>query len=110
MAQPEAAEVSYGFPPIAGDDARTLILGSLPGVASIDAIEYYAHPQNGFWRIMRDVLAVDGDYGSRCEQLIAKRVAVVGRAGEFGPAGQHGCGYSNCDGRAKRFSGVPFQA
>jgi hypoxanthine-DNA glycosylase len=69
-------EPSYGFPPIARVDARLLILGSLPGQRSLAEQQYYAHPQNAFWRIMRDVFGIDGDYERRCEGLRLKRVAV----------------------------------
>jgi len=55
------------FPPIVDAGATRLILGSMPGVASLTAQRYYAHPQNAFWRIMGEVLgfAVDAPYGER---------------------------------------------
>ena len=69
-------EKSEGFPPIARFDARVLVLGSLPSERSIAQQQYYAHPQNAFWRIMRDVFGIEGDYAVRCDSLIAHRVAV----------------------------------
>ncbi len=67
---------SEGFSPIARADATVLILGSLPGQRSIDAGEYYAHPQNAFWKIMRSLYAVDGNYEERCAALLEHRIAL----------------------------------
>ena len=67
---------SVGFAPIARADAQILILGSLPGQRSIDAGEYYAHPQNAFWTIMRSLTCADGDYDERCQALLEHKIAL----------------------------------
>ena len=36
-----------------------LILGSLPGVRSLERAEYYAHPRNAFWRLAGEVIGAD---------------------------------------------------
>lgn len=47
------------FPPIIGEDPHTLILGTMPGIKSLEAGEYYAHPQNRFWQLMGDIIGFD---------------------------------------------------
>lgn len=44
------------LPPVVNEGVRLLILGSLPGEASLAAERYYAHPRNQFWRLLEAVL------------------------------------------------------
>jgi len=75
--------LSFGFPPISSPSARVLILGSLPGRLSLERGEYYANPQNAFWKIMATrVPGLPADYAGRVRALIEPRVAlwdVLGR-------------------------------
>ena len=67
------------FPPIVAADTRVLILGSLPGEASLAAGRYYAHPQNQFWRLTGGVIGVDLpalDYEQRLAALLAAGVGL----------------------------------
>ena len=69
-------ESSTGFPPVARHDARILILGSLPGQRSLQAAQYYAHPQNAFWRIMQELTGAEGPYQKRCDALVGYGIAL----------------------------------
>lgn len=66
------------FPPLEDAQARILILGSMPGVASLRAGQYYAHPQNLFWRIVCSILGVEGlpPYEARVRLLTRNRIAL----------------------------------
>jgi len=66
------------FPPIENARARVLILGSMPGGASLAAGQYYAHPQNLFWRIMGDLLGAKPglSYAGRTRLLKARGIAL----------------------------------
>jgi hypoxanthine-DNA glycosylase len=62
-----------GFPPVADGNTHTLILGSFPGVASLVAAQYYAHPRNQFWRLMGAVIdepLTDLPYDERILKLL----------------------------------------
>lgn len=47
------------FKPIINKNTKILILGSFPGVKSLSARQYYAHPQNQFWKILSDILEIN---------------------------------------------------
>jgi len=53
------SERKASFAPLADERTHVLILGSLPGEASLVAAQYYAHPRNQFWRLVGAVIGTD---------------------------------------------------
>lgn len=75
----QSVEVKVGLPPIAGADTRLFILGSLPGDVSLSAGQYYAHPQNQFWRLLGTVIGEELrelSYELRLERLAKWRIGL----------------------------------
>ena len=67
------------FAPIADAQTKVLILGSLPGAASLRAGRYYAHPRNQFWRLVGATIGVDLvslDYDDRLMALLTHRIGL----------------------------------
>lgn len=73
-----AKQKSTGFPPVVAGRPRVLILGSLPGRASLAAGEYYAQARNSFWPIMGDLFGAGRElpYAQRTRRLTAHAVAL----------------------------------
>ncbi|MEJ2043948.1 MAG: DNA-deoxyinosine glycosylase [Reinekea sp.] len=66
------------FAAVSGERPRILILGSIPGVASLNAVQYYAHPRNAFWSIMAAYFGFSASlgYAERLMQLQKNGVAL----------------------------------
>jgi TDG/mug DNA glycosylase family protein len=70
--------VDVCFPPAARPDATRLILGSLPGQKSLQMQQYYAHPQNAFWKIVAQLFGAASPlpYKRRVKILTDHRIAL----------------------------------
>ena len=71
-------EVLVGLPPRADADCRVLVLGSMPGSASLRGAQYYAHPRNRFWPVMGALCGFDPEapYEARFDALRRAGVGV----------------------------------
>ena len=72
-----------GLPPVLSRHTRLVVLGSFPGLASLQAREYYAHPRNQFWPILSAIWGLQGDqalnalpYADRLPTVIDRGVAI----------------------------------
>lgn len=70
-----------GLAPVIGPQTRLLVLGSFPGVRSLQMQQYYAHPQNHFWKILQalwpaDALPAPAEYAERCRWVLAHGMGV----------------------------------
>lgn len=67
------SEQKHPFPPLYDAESRILILGSFPSVKSREAMFFYGHPQNRFWRVLAALLGCD------VPQSIAEKSAMLHR-------------------------------
>lgn len=59
--------IVHPIDPVYRADSRILILGSFPSVKSREAMFFYGHPQNRFWRVLGAV------YGEEFPQTVPER-------------------------------------
>jgi hypoxanthine-DNA glycosylase len=67
------------FPPVIDNNVRILILGSLPGELSLAQSQYYANPQNQFWRLVSDIIGMDLrqlKYSERLQALLKNGIGL----------------------------------
>jgi len=97
-------DLKTSFAPVTDAETRVLILGSLPGDASLSAGRYYAHPRNQFWRLMEGVTDQDLSAQSYPARLDALRAAGVGLWDVIGSAERAG----SLDGAIRRHTANPL--
>lgn len=69
----------HSFPPAADEHTRILIIGSMPGGASLKAGEYYAYKHNQFWPMMFDLLAngrACSNYRDKLNTLLSRGIGL----------------------------------
>jgi hypoxanthine-DNA glycosylase len=70
--------IIHSFDPVIDDNARVLILGSMPGKVSLEQAQYYAYPQNKFWILIYAVFdkQLDQDYEEKKTFLMSRKIAL----------------------------------
>lgn len=80
------------FKPVADENTKIMIIGSMPGEASLKAGQYYAYKYNQFWPLMTDLLspsAPPASYKEKLQMLLNNNIglwdslAVCKRAGSL---------------------------
>ena len=75
--------ICRSFEPVYTPEARVMIVGSMPGVKSLEDAQYYAHPRNAFWPMMFDVFSVQptDDYEAKKNLIRENHLALWDVAG-----------------------------
>lgn len=66
-----AGRIVHPFPPLFCGESDTLILGSFPSVKSREAMFFYGHPQNRFWKLAAML------FGEPVSETIEEKTALI---------------------------------
>ena len=68
----------YSFPSISNKEATVLVLGTMPGIASLELNQYYGHSRNVFWKLLFTILEepFSSDYEVRKQVAIKNHIAI----------------------------------
>lgn len=66
------------FPPISNNKAKILVLGTMPGIQSLELNQYYGHNRNAFWKLVFTIFnePFSTDYEIRKEVVLKNNIAV----------------------------------
>lgn len=67
------------FAPIVNTNTEILILGTMPGIASLEKQEYYAHPRNHFWKILYTLFGttpIPENFGEKIKFLQSNKIGL----------------------------------
>lgn len=69
---------SFSFNPISNSNSSVLILGTMPGIKSLELQQYYGHPYNNFWKFITKLLQkeLSDDYEKRKSILLENGIAL----------------------------------
>ncbi|HBI01156.1 MAG TPA: DNA-deoxyinosine glycosylase [Flavobacterium sp.] len=68
----------HSFPSISNQEAKVLILGTMPGIASLTLNQYYGHPRNAFWKLLFSIFEepYSTDYEIRKKLVLNHNIAL----------------------------------
>lgn len=66
------------FEPIVNKNCKVLILGTMPGIQSLEKHEYYGNERNAFWKIIFCLLQqkISGNYEQKKQLLLQHKIAL----------------------------------
>lgn len=77
MPKDATVDMLNGFPPIIDDDTKIIILGSFPGVESLEKKEYYGNSRNSFWKILEIIMDTEfTSYQDKKDKLLANHIGI----------------------------------